>query len=155
MSRIVLTRGHVLGLFVTLVCLSTVYDRLVLVTSRSVPYHFALKIGGQAQRGDLVELTIQDKMIEHGHPQAVTKELKCEAGDVLSFDGKSHYCNGSKIDDINLTRTQDGQVINAFVWNGPVPAGKAYVLGDHPHSYDSRYFGFVDASGLHRLRGLV
>jgi type IV secretory pathway protease TraF len=155
MSAVTLSKGQLLGIFLALVCFVSVMDRLVTVTSRSVPYHVCLRVGGLPARGDLVSVVVQTAMIEGGRPTAVTKELKCLAGDELRFDGKSHFCNGVKVDDITLTSTQDGRPITPFVFNGVIPPGKAYVLGEHPHSYDSRYFGFVDASGLTRLRGLL
>jgi type IV secretory pathway protease TraF len=35
-----------------------------------------------------------------------------------------------------------------FQHHGPVPPGRYFVLGEHPGSFDSRYFGMVPASSI-------
>jgi type IV secretory pathway protease TraF len=42
-------------------------------------------------------------------------------------------------------RPSQGRPLPRFIHNGPVPAGQLFLVGTHPRSYDSRYFGFVDA----------
>jgi type IV secretory pathway protease TraF len=34
--------------------------------------------------------------------------------------------------------------VKQFVFNGAVPEGKIFIVGDSADSYDSRYFGFVN-----------
>lgn len=104
----------------------------------------------KVMRGDYVlfrhkELTdrIGMKMSED-----VMKILGCNEGDLLTVDvEKKFYCNGEylvRAKDISLK----GEPLQHFVFNGQIPKGFMFVMGQHKDSYDSRYFGFVDKSRI-------
>ncbi|MCR6574441.1 signal peptidase I [Campylobacter insulaenigrae] len=71
------------------------------------------------------------------------KYVRCEAGDVLSTSYLNYYCNGKFLGSALTTDSKNNKVDN-FVFNGIIPEGKYFVLGTHPKSYDSRYWGFID-----------
>ncbi|MDD2736675.1 MAG: S26 family signal peptidase [Desulfuromonadaceae bacterium] len=101
-------------------------------------------------RGDYVlfrhkELTTRMGM---GKSLDVMKILGCNEGDVLTVDtDKMYYCNGEY-----LVRAKDfslkGEPLQHFVFNGTIPKGVMFVMGQHKDSFDSRYFGFVEKNRI-------
>ncbi|EAI4828425.1 signal peptidase I [Campylobacter lari] len=71
------------------------------------------------------------------------KYVRCEEGDVLTTSFLNYYCNGKFLGSALTTDSKNNKVEN-FVFNGVVPENKYFVLGTHPRSYDSRYWGFID-----------
>lgn len=129
-------------------------DRFSFIETKSIPYRFTFDAFGPAQRGDYVRVPAQHPLIENNRKTTLTKRIACVGGDVLTFDGEAHYCNGVAVDRINLRSTTAGEPLPIFDWNGPVPAGSLYVLGSHPRSFDSRYLGFFDAASAQKVWGL-
>ena len=78
----------------------------------------------------------------------VMKILGCNEGELFTVDAeKKYYCNGEylvRAKDISLK----GEPLQHFVFNGTIPKGAMFVMGQHKDSYDSRYFGFVDKSRI-------
>ncbi len=68
-------------------------------------------------------------------------------GDTLRTKGAEFYLNGEKI---VLARGHDskGIAVTSFRFEGVIPAGSYFVLGDGEKSYDSRYWGFVKRSWI-------
>ena len=101
-------------------------------------------------RGDYVlfrhrELT---SLVGMKKSEDVLKIVGCNEGELLTVDcQKRFYCNGDY-----LVRAKDvslkGEPLRHFAFNGPVPAGFMFVMGQHRDSYDSRYFGFVEKSRI-------
>ncbi len=56
-----------------------------------------------------------------------------------------------------LLRAKDsqGRPLPSVLQNGPVPAGMALLLADHPGSFDGRYFGLVPLDMLQRVRPIL
>lgn len=76
------------------------------------------------------------------------KLVGCNEGEMLTVDAeKKFYCNGEY-----LVRAKDfslkGEPLQHFAFNGIVPKGTMFVMGEHKDSYDSRYFGFVDKNRI-------
>jgi signal peptidase I/conjugal transfer pilin signal peptidase TrbI len=80
--------------------------------------------------------------------EVMLKILGCNEGDLLTVDAeKKFYCNGEY-----LVRAKDfslkGEPLQHFEFNGTIPKGVMFVMGQHKDSYDSRYFGFVEKSRI-------
>jgi len=75
----------------------------------------------------------------------VTKKVACVSGQTLWSDGLAYYCDGVQLG-FAKTTTRKGEVLNPFQYNGIIPDGKLFLLGEHKDSFDSRYWGFADAS---------
>jgi hypothetical protein len=74
----------------------------------------------------------------------LVKRIGCKPGSILSTRNAMVYC-----DEVFLGIALRGVVsrereVKQFVFNGAVPEGKIFIIGDSADSYDSRYFGFVN-----------
>ena len=80
--------------------------------------------------------------------EEMLKVIGCNEGDQLTVDEeKKFYCNGEylvRAKDISLK----GEPLQHFVFNGQIPKGVMFVMGQHKDSYDSRYFGFVEKNRI-------
>jgi len=82
----------------------------------------------------------RDPYIREGY---LTKRIGCLPGQILERKGLAFYCDG-KLIAIAKTRSISGKPLHPFDWTkGKVPEGYYFVIGEHPYSWDSRYFGFV------------
>lgn len=101
-------------------------------------------------RGDYVLFRHKELSARMGMKKSedVMKILGCNEGDLLTVDAeKKFYCNGEylvRAKDISLK----GEQLQYFVFNGTIPKGVMFVMGQHKDSFDSRYFGFVDKSRI-------
>lgn len=131
-------------------------DKVHRVGSHSMHQKLTLSVGGAVHVGDLVEFTVaQDSILPtEDLPAVLTKRVVCMAPSVLSWRSDAFWCDAARLGEV-MSETSDHRPLTRFVWEGPVPQGKAFVLGDRPHSYDSRYLGFIDVDRLNRVVGLI
>ncbi|MBI1919707.1 MAG: S26 family signal peptidase [Geobacter sp.] len=99
-------------------------------------------------RGDCVFFVDADLARKVGKPDVPNffKIIRCDEGDNLYVDaGKSFYCNGEFLGSAK-DYSRKGEKMQYFAFNGNIPKGFMFVMGEHRDSYDSRYFGFVEKS---------
>ncbi|MEM5853944.1 MAG: signal peptidase I [Candidatus Aenigmatarchaeota archaeon] len=95
----------------------------------------------EPKRGEYIAFWLYpDKIISE--KQRSIKEVVCFPGDVLEVRGRDYYCNGVYLGRAK-ERSKKGIPVDNFKWNGVIPDGMYFVMGVHPDSYDSRYYGFV------------
>lgn len=75
------------------------------------------------------------------------KYVRCEEGQTLSVEGMKYYCNNVFLGIAQKT-DKDGNKVEQFIFNGIIPKDKFFVMGTHPRSFDSRYWGFVDKKDI-------
>ena len=75
------------------------------------------------------------------------KMVGCSPGDKLTTFAGSFSCEGVFLGTA-LTKDGKGNILPQFSFNGAVPPNKYFMIGQHPRSYDSRYFGFIDARDI-------
>jgi conjugal transfer pilin signal peptidase TrbI len=77
------------------------------------------------------------------------KKISCKEGDYLTVKQRDYFCNNKYI---GTASEFDGNMnkIEYFEFNGIIQNGKYFVIGSHPLSHDSKYFGFVDKSQILR-----
>ena len=101
-------------------------------------------------RGDYVLFHHKELAAKVGMKKSeeMLKVIGCNEGDQLTVDAeKKFYCNGEylvRAKDISLK----GEPLQHFVFNGQIPKGVMFVMGQHKDSFDSRYFGFVDKNRI-------
>ena len=101
-------------------------------------------------RGDYVLFRSRDLIARMGvtKTEEMLKIVGCDEGDLLTVTGeKKFFCNGEY-----LVRAKDLSLkavpLRHFVFNGTIPTGYMFVMGQHRDSYDSRYFGLVEKSRI-------
>jgi len=123
----------------------TLETHLMVTTSPSLKYRLYYR-GEVAPKtvhnGDYISFQRIDPLINGGKKFAATKRAACVEGENLKVVGFDYYC-GVKYLGTGRDHLHDGRKLQHFVFNGPIPKGKFFAFGDHPDSYDSRYWGFL------------
>jgi len=81
----------------------------------------------------------------------VTKRVGCIEGQRLENRDLHFICDGIFIAKAKTVSIK-GTTLTPFEFNGVVPKNKVFLIGDHPDSFDSRYWGFAEKSDL--VRGI-
>lgn len=139
----------VLLMFVGLI--SYLMDHVVIARSASVDPSVFWPTSGKIERGDYVTFDFQHELIKGGRPYKLTKRVACLPGEQLILKGEYHYCNGKKLGRV-LMFGESGVPLPAFEYSGNVPDGKVFLSGEHPSSFDSRYWGFISISELSKMK---
>ena len=91
--------------------------------------------------GDYVVFPAPETPITKGKNLTFVKRIECLEGDIVIKKGREFYCLhylGKA-----LTHTRQGVPLSPSSFEGEIPANCYWVKGDHPRSYDSRYFGLI------------
>jgi conjugal transfer pilin signal peptidase TrbI len=102
----------------------------------------------QVGRGDYVYFVDPDlaRKVGKASTPGIFKRIRCDEGDILTVDAaKRFFCNGAFLG-VAKDYSRRGEKMQYFEFNGKIPKGSMFVMGEHRDSYDSRYFGFVDKS---------
>ncbi|KAB2890798.1 MAG: hypothetical protein F9K32_07080 [Desulfobulbaceae bacterium] len=75
------------------------------------------------------------------------KMVGCIPGKRLATFAGSFSCEGVFLG-MALTKDGKGKALPQFSFNGTLPPGKYFMIGQHLRSYDSRYFGFIDGHDI-------
>lgn len=122
----------------------------------SVPRGLYLLCPGTPGRGEYAAFCLSGEFAalakERGYLQAgscpsglrpLLKRVAALPGDVVNVSALT----------LRATDSQ-GRPLPSILHSGPVPAGMALLLADHPGSFDGRYFGLVPLDSLQRVRPL-
>lgn len=125
-------------------------SHLVVPATPSIRWHVLWIAPGAITKGDYANVMIRNDVIDADDAVKLTKRVACVAGEYLKYENGQHFCNGTWLGR-TLKETRDGRPLSAFVYDGPIPAGKVYLAGENERSFDSRYFGLVDVASLTRV----
>ncbi|MDF1554390.1 MAG: S26 family signal peptidase [Deferrisomatales bacterium] len=100
--------------------------------------------GETFERGNYVRFERVHPWSGSSGPVSLLKEVGCGPGNRLRVDAVGDvYCDGDYLGRA-LSEDSNGNRLTLFRFDGVIPEGKLFVVGHHPRSWDSRYFGFVD-----------
>ena len=125
--------------------------RITVATSGSLDHRvfFLLPAPAKIESGDYLVfrhqgLSQMQQGLRGDHDQML-KKVGCLPSDQLTINEANHFfCNGRSLGQA-LETDSKGRLLPHFSFNGPVPTDKLFMIGTHPRSYDSKYFGFIDA----------
>lgn len=87
------------------------------------------------------------KKTDHAISDLLLKKLGCGPGDRLTVSNDAYFCNKRFLGRA-LEQDSMGRRLPHFIFNGTIPADNLFMIGEHERSYDSRYFGFIDAESV-------
>lgn len=100
------------------------------------------------QAGTYVVFDMYTKLHKNCWPCQVVKKIGCMEGNNLHVDKNNfYYCNDEYLGTAQPF-TKTGILLHSFYFNGPVPQGKLFVIGEREGSYDSKYAGFINKSDV-------
>ena len=129
--------------------------RIIVSTSDSLDHRIFFMVGHDREKikdGDyLVFKHPHSPFIHQGlskNEDQFTKQVGCSPGERLWRDGNSRFfCNGTSLGEA-LAQDSRGRNLSQFSFNGQVPKNHFFMVGTHPRSFDSKYFGFIHADEI-------
>lgn len=109
----------------------------------------------QIKSGDIILFyseTINQTAAKRGYIKPgsqLGKRVLAVGGDNLQT-GEKTIINGEVVSSKIQQKDSQKRPMEIFQFEGIVPSGKIFVLGDTPGSYDSRYYGFVNESDINK-----
>lgn len=133
----------------------------------SMPVGLYRLVGELPERGDPVAFCLdgngpfsrlaEDRRYIPGSRCPLLKKLAALPDDTLVIDAEGIHILPPGGADFHLwphsrikTVDSQGRPVPSALTAGVIPPGQALTLGQHPGSFDSRYFGFVPLAALHK-----
>lgn len=102
----------------------------------------------QVTRGDYVEFRTDDRVAQFFTPGSrFLKEVVGVPGDHVMVKEGVVLVNGRPLAELNLAK-KIGKPLSSFSRDFIVPKGRYWVMGTHPYSYDSRYWGTISQAQI-------
>ncbi len=126
-------------------------QHLMVVYTKSIPHRLVWRTGEVAEVGSYGSFVIEHPL-SPGEWIRVTKYVACGEGTEIEAAEGGVRCDGRLVARAK-PRTKTGVELEAFEYDGQIPEGKLFVIGngDWVNSIDSRYFGFLDMRGSERV----
>lgn len=137
-----------------------VFSKIVIAVGKSVPYLIFLKdsnFGNLTKGSYVVVKTSEEDSVAKG--ELIIKQISCIPGEKIVISGLNYYCcgvKGSACEMVGIAKTKrlTGEEVIPFnpckkkFCEVVIPEGFYFVIGFHKDSYDSRYFGLVEAERI-------
>ena len=129
-------------------------ERIIVSTSPSLHHRvfFLVKTRKKINPGDYLvfrhkDTTFVRKGLEQENDRVI-KRVGCGPGEILTSDADKQYFCGQKLLGKALETDSKGRSLPLFQFTGLVPENSYFVVGTNPRSFDSKYFGFVNADDI-------
>ncbi|MDH5543691.1 MAG: S26 family signal peptidase [Nitrospinota bacterium] len=131
---------------------SRIPENFAVTTSASLSHRIyflvRLKKEDKIHRGDYVWIrSLSSKYIDDGKEFSAIKRVACNAGDLLEVSDQNYSCNGRYLGRAKRYSLK-GVLLKDFIFNGIIPEGEIFVMGEHKDSFDSRYLGFIKRDNI-------
>ena len=126
-----------------------VMDHLLITTTASLKYRYFWKTDKTPEKGDYLLFTFNHPLLGKDD-MTVTKKIACAEGSRLAVKNRIFYCDG-KILGQAKEKSLRGDRLPLFEYNGVIPEGKLFLTGQHPDSFDSKYWGFFDLKQTYQV----
>ena len=124
-------------------------SNMLITTTGSLEYRYFWKTDKTPEKDDYLLFTLNHVLLGK-EDLTVTKKIACAEGNRLAVKNRIFTCDGKA-----LGRAKEfslsGDELPLFAWDGVIPEGKVFLTGQHPDSFDSRYWGFFDLKQTHRV----
>jgi len=129
--------------------------RIIVSTSESLDHRIFFMVGHHIEKikdGDYLVFRhahsafIRPGLSRKGH--LFTKQVGCSPGEKLRRDEYSWFFCDRKLLGKALAQDSKGRDLPQFKFDGPVPENNFFMVGTHPRSFDSKYFGFIHADEI-------
>lgn len=149
----------VVMVFLTAILLGSILPgRLIVALSDSLDHRLFFMTGFNREtikNGDYLVFQGEKKEVEkHAKPllnkklDKLIKKVGCAPGEELIRDGQGQFfCQGVFVGKA-LAADSLKHLLPQFQYSGIVPEKNFFMIGTNPRSYDSKYFGFVDADKI-------
>jgi signal peptidase I len=102
-------------------------------------YHHPREI----ERGEYLQFGLKGD--PHVGDRVLIKRVVGVPGDEVETTADGRYLVNGVLVAVAKPYSLEGERLTWFRFRGQIPAGRYFVCGEHKDSYDSRYFGLVDA----------
>jgi conjugal transfer pilin signal peptidase TrbI len=137
---------------------SFIPGRIIVALSDSLDHRFFFMTGfnpDKIKNGDyLVFQGSKEEVEKHAKPMLnnrldkLIKKVGCAPGETLTCDAQGKFfCQGVFVGKA-LEADSQKRPLPQFQYSGIVPEKNFFMIGTNPRSYDSKYFGFVDAGKI-------
>lgn len=149
--------SFIIGGAISLLVLWLSGPRLAINTSKSLPlgvYFIKQTNAKDVSRGNLVlfyDEEINKKAVDRGYiraDQPIGKRVGAVGGEMIRVGTKQTVILGRSVSGEAPLTDSSGRLMQRFFYDGIVPDGFVFLLGDTDNSYDSRYYGFVEISKI-------
>lgn len=127
---------------------NTLARELVIVTTPSIKPTLLIKSNTKIENDSYVTFKLNHLII--GGEKRITKKVGCNEGQLLREINRNFYCDFTFLGQAKEF-TSNKHPLPLFKHKESIPQNKVFVIGEHPDSFDSRYFGFIDKSQLEPL----
>lgn len=84
----------------------------------------------------------------HRHDQRYIKKVGCSPGQTLKKEDNNKFLCEETVIGEALQQDSRGRDLPQFSFSGEVPDNNYFMVGAHPRSFDSKYFGFIHADEI-------
>ncbi|EGR0524912.1 hypothetical protein FG062_14265 [Vibrio cholerae] len=131
------------------------YKHMTIQPTPSMSHSLYWRSSVTPQKGDAVNFSFTHPLVLGGRSVLFLKRLACVEGDTLTVGINGYYSCNDKVIGSGTQIVIGDKTIDNFKFNGVIPKGMGFVLGDSPDSFDSRFWGFKPLSEMTRLIPLI